>query len=60
MMTWREWWCLCWHRCMSVVKQYPGSQHVKCDRCGCEFGINHSVRACLPWREIADDMKHIA
>ena len=48
-----------WHKNLSVVKQYPGSVHAKCDTCGCEFGINHSVRVCLPWREVSEQMNRI-
>lgn len=58
-MTWRERWCLVWHRNLTVVKQYPGSVHAKCDKCGCEYGINHSVRVCLPWREVSEQMNRI-
>lgn len=58
-MNWREKWCLFWHRTLRVVERYPGSDHAKCDKCGCEFGINHSVRVCLPWREVADQMTRI-
>lgn len=59
-MTWKERWCLYWHRDLMVLRHYPGSKHVCCARCGCEFGINDSVRVVLPWRDVADEMRHIS
>lgn len=56
-MNWKEWWCLKWHKQLVVVRHYIGSKKVKCERCGCEFGMHDGLEICLPWREIADDME---
>ena len=53
-MTWKERWCLFRHKSLSIVKRYPGSNRVRCDKCGCEFGMNNHERIVLPWREVSE------
>ena len=53
-MNWKERWCLFAHKALVVIKVYPGSKRVRCDQCGCEFGMNAHERIVLPWREVAD------
>ena len=51
--TWGEWWCLWWHKDLTVVRRVsPSSDHVRCDTCGREYGMNHDVRAILPWADV--------
>lgn len=57
-MTLREQWCLFapWHN-LELVRSYGGHahvQHVRCTWCGCEFGMNHRVKAVLPWRDVCE------
>lgn len=53
-MNWKEKWCVLFHRKMSVIRKMGFSWHIKCDKCGCEYGINHDVRIVLPWREVKE------
>ncbi len=51
-MNWRERWCVLFHRNMEVVSKLGHSWHIRCHKCGCEYGINHDVRVVLPWRDV--------
>ncbi len=55
--NWREWWCFAWHRTLRVVRDYGRHQHVRCPKCGCEFGVHSDVRTVLPWRLIGADIE---
>jgi hypothetical protein len=51
--TWGEWWCLWWHKSLTVVRRVSAhTDLVRCDKCGREYGMNHDVRAILPWHEV--------
>jgi hypothetical protein len=49
-VNWRCRW-LRWHRLSLVVHVSAVADHLRCS-CGREYGINHDVRAVLPWAEV--------
>jgi hypothetical protein len=53
-MNLREIWCLLFHRQMRVLEKLGHSWHIRCDRCSCEYGVNHDAQVALPWREVAE------
>jgi hypothetical protein len=53
-MNFGMWWCLRWHRQLDLIAHVSEqSDRVKCAKCGREYGVNHDVRAVLPWSEVA-------
>ena len=53
-MSFWMWWCLRWHRKLDLIAHVSNhSDHVKCAKCGREYGVNHDVRTVLPWSEVA-------
>lgn len=57
-MPFLMWWplrcfSLPWHRIISRWQLTEQSEKVKCS-CGKAFGINHSVRAVLPWDAVKE------
>jgi hypothetical protein len=48
---WRCLW-LPWHRLKVVKRVSRDSDHVRCS-CGREYGMNHHVRAFVPWSDVA-------
>ena len=56
----RERWCARWHRRRWIAFRDEGwHEHVGCPKCGCELGINHSLRMILPWRVIGLEIVRI-
>lgn len=57
--NWRERWCFFWHRTLQVVRDYGNHKHVRCPKCGCEYGIHDGVRTVLPWRVIGPEIGRV-
>ena len=51
--TWGEWWCIYWHKSLSVVRDFGTSKCVKCDKCGRKYGMHDDLHIILPWRTVA-------
>ncbi len=41
------------HAYYRIAKVSPSSDHIGCQRCRREWGVNHDARAILPWSEVA-------
>lgn len=48
--------CLFGRHKLHSLKRLGVSEHIACERCFKQFGINHSVRGVIPWTADLADM----
>lgn len=41
------------HKLYVIGRCGHATDHIRCDYCGKEWGMNHDVRAILPWEDVA-------